>query len=52
VLVSGENFSEEMEAFARTAADRDLALTFVDGKHLPHDWNAGWVLQGLSAAQC
>ncbi len=49
VLVSGENFHDEMKTSSDALNDADLAHTFLPRPQLEHHWNSGWIEEALDA---
>lgn len=51
VLVSGASFHAEMARFAEALAASGLPHTFLPRPHLSHDWQSGWIEEGLGAGR-
>jgi pimeloyl-ACP methyl ester carboxylesterase len=49
ILISGEVFHEEMCAFSRELDRAGLAHAFLPRPHLKHQWNSGWIEEGLNS---
>jgi pimeloyl-ACP methyl ester carboxylesterase len=49
VLISGEGFHDEMCALSRAASDIELDHVFLSRPHQTHNWQSGWIDEGLAA---
>ncbi len=49
VLISGEGFHEEMCALSQAASEIGLEHVFLPRSKLAHNWQSGWIEEGLKA---
>jgi len=48
VLISGENFHDEMTRLSHTLDDAGIAHVFLPRPQLKHHWQSGWIEEGLN----
>ncbi|HOF17893.1 MAG TPA: hypothetical protein PK082_03210 [Phycisphaerae bacterium] len=49
ILISGEGFHDEMEAFSRRLDELGLGHVFLPRPRMKHHWNSGWLAEAIAA---
>jgi hypothetical protein len=47
VLISGENFHDEMSMFVNKLYDTTISYVFLPRPYMKHHWQSGWIEEGL-----